>query len=105
MADLPYRVDEGVKRAKAGWFLGLPTIRATLFDAKMHVVRHFDVPLAGLLSRKSVIERITREQDDHWISIFNGMRRDPAAFPRIEVVRASRGTPIELVSFDMGLGP
>ena len=105
MADLPYRVDDGVKRAKAAWFLGLPTIRATLFDSRMHAVRHFDVPLAGLLSRKAVVERLTREQDDDWIRVFAGMRRDPSALPRIEVVRAGRGTPIEHVAFDLGLGP
>ena len=95
MADLPYRVDDGVKRAKAAWLLGLPTVRAVLLNRRSEVVRAFDVPIAGLLSRKSFIDLTLPGSRQRWSRIWSGMRRDPSAVTRIELVRASRGTPIE----------
>ena len=93
-ADLPWRVDEGVRRAKAASLLGHRTIRA------FHLLpggatRDLDVPLAGLLARRAFIDRSGPADRAKWDRIFRGMRRDPAALPRIAVVRASRGTPIE----------
>ena len=106
MADLPYRVDDGVKRAKAAQLLGPPTIRAVLLNRKSEVVRTFDVPLAGLLSRKSFVDLTGPGQPGRWTRILDGMRRDPSALPRIELVRASRGTPIEDVTlFPSFYGP
>ena len=94
MPDLPRRVDEGVRRAKAASLLGHETIRA------FHLLpggatRELDVPLAGLLSRKAIIDRSAPVDRAKWDGIYRGMRRDPTALPRIAVVRASRGTPIE----------
>ena len=93
-AALPWRVDEGVRRAKVASLLGHATVRA------FHLLpggatREFDVPLDGLLSKKAFIDRSGPADRAKWDRIFRGMRRDPAALPRIAVVRASRGTPIE----------
>ena len=98
MADGPYRVDDGVKRAKAALLLGRPSVRAELRDAQSKLLREFDVPLAGLLSRLALIDRTIPGVRTKWDRIWHGMRRDPAALPRIVVVRSSRGTPLENVT-------
>ena len=98
MPDGPYRVDDGVKRAKAAQLLGHATVRAELRDRNSRFVRNLDVPLAGLLSRLDLIDRTIPAVRQKWEKIWHGMRRDPAALPRIVVVRSSRGTPVENVT-------
>ena len=58
-------------------------------------MRNLDVPLAGLLSRLDFIDRTLPAMRQKWDRIWDRMRRDPSALPRIVVVRSARGTPVE----------
>ena len=97
-ATLPYRVDEGVKRAKAALLLGHATVRGSLMRADSTLDRPFDVPIAGLLSRRNWIDRSTAVGRARWDQIWHGMRHDPAALPKIVVVRSARDVALEDVT-------
>lgn len=83
-----YRIDEGVRRAKAAWLCGHETIAARI-DGLGEIIQ---VPIAFLLSPKTRIED-NGPRGGSWGTIYRATQRD-ATLPPIIINPGTNGTPI-----------
>ncbi len=88
MDEQTYRIDEGVRRAKAAWLCGQETIAAQI-DGLDEIIQ---VPISVLLSPKTRIEDIG-PRGGSWGTIYRMTQRG-AALPPIVIVPGTFGTPI-----------
>ena len=84
-----YLISDGVRRAKAALLAGETTIWATIDDAEEE-----KIPLIGLLSPKRVIDVSNADELQRWLSVCDGMGRDPDLFEAIRITIGTTGTPI-----------
>ena len=101
-----YIIQAGVRKAFAAYLLGYPTVAAELTDRLGgKTLRRFDVPVQALHSPKRGVDFWDDATKDRWFVILDLMRRSPGTMPPLRVRRGTRGTPIALVTFDLGFGP
>ena len=89
-----YEINEGVRRAKAASLAGHTTIWAHVGTS----MTEQKVDLESLLSPKVVIDVRTPRELARWLSVKDGMAREPDLFPPIHVVPGSKGVPIRQVT-------
>jgi len=101
-----YRIQEGVRRAKAADMCGHTRIRAEVIGAAGQSLGIGDVPLDTLRSPKFTIRRITQADETRWNRALAGAQQSILPYPAITVQPGSEGgTRIRDVQFDFGGTP
>lgn len=95
-----YKINDGVRRAKAADLAGHDTIWARV---GRNVVER-KVPIRALRSPKTEIDLRPRGERERWESVKAGMAKEPDLFPPIDVVPSADGVPIEDVRVSNGPG-
>jgi len=88
MDEQTYKIDEGVRRAKAAWLCGRETISAQI-DGVGEIIQ---VPLSALRSPKAIIEDFGPRGAD-WGLVYRGTKRGDT-LPPIVIVAGAGGIPI-----------
>lgn len=94
-ADKGYRIQDGVRRAKAFQLAGLDTIQARLMFPDAKESPTFQVALSTLRSPKPVIDLDEGSNRPRWENIWKAIQQGmPECIPHIVVVEDSSGTPL-----------
>lgn len=103
---LLYEITDGVRRAKAAWLAGDRTIRANFYDEDDQFLFAADIELKDLRSpNRSSIACNSSKEELRWRKVEAAAMQKPSPLPPIDVVRGSRGVPIEQIYLDYGGNP
>jgi hypothetical protein len=101
-----YRIQDGVRRAKAALIEGHQQIPVEVIDVNGQSLGKGEVPIEALRSPKKVIRRITPADETRWQRAVAGAQRAVLPFPPITVQPGGeQGTKIKDVDFDFGGNP
>jgi hypothetical protein len=101
-----YRIQEGVRRAKAADMCGQLRTLAEVVSSTGQCLGIGELPLDALRSPKSTIRRITPADETRWNRALAGAQQPVLPYPAITVQPGGeRGTRIRDVTFDFGGTP